>query len=163
MILILGRFQPLHNGHMQVFRQALEDDPELVIAVGSAGRSNEPKNPFSGDERKEMIERALQANSMNAKVILIPNTDSDTHYVKHVEKHIGTRPDKVISENPWSIDLFRNAGYEVQVTHRHFELSSTGIRDKISKDQVWEDMVPTQVYQYIKEIDGVERIKGLLK
>lgn len=163
MILILGRFQPLHNGHMKVIKDSYAEDKDLVIAIGSAGRSNEKKNPFSGEERKEMIENALAANDIEARVILIPNTDSDRHYAEHVVKHIGKKPDKVITENQWTIDLFTAAGFKVEVTDRHFDLSATDIRDRIAKDQEWEDLIPREAAKVIKEIKGIERIRRLVK
>ncbi len=163
MILILGRFQPLHNGHMKVIKDSYAEDKDVVIAIGSAGRSNEKNNPFSGEERKEMIENVLAANDIEARVILIPNTDSDTHYAEHVVKHIGRKPDKVITENQWTIDLFTAAGYRVDVTDRHFEISATDIRDRIANDKGWEDLVPIEVTKVIKDIDGIGRIRRLAK
>lgn len=159
MILILGRFQPLHNGHMKMIKHALEEDPELIIAIGSAGRSNERQNPLSGDERKQMIETILKTEGLDAKVVLVPNTDSDRYYVEHVEKQIGAKPKKLISENPWSIDLFTKAGYSIIVTDRHFELSSTDIRRRIAEGERWEHLVPSKVADYLRSIDAIERIK----
>lgn len=163
MILILGRFQPLHNGHMKVIRDAYKEDHDIAIAVGSAGRSNEKNNPFSGEERKNMLTKAFQADNIPIKVVLVPNLPSDEDYVKHVLEHVKDRPSKIITENPWTIDLFTKAGYEVTVTDRHFELSATDIRNKIAEDKNWEDLVPTKVAEIIKEIDGINRIKDLCK
>ena len=161
MILILGRFQPLHKGHMKVIKDVFEEDKDIVIAIGSAQRKNEKENPFGGDERKLMVEKTLKANNIPARVVLVPNLDSDKYYVAHVEEHVGGKPAKVITENPWTINLFTKAGYEVVVTDRHFELSATEIREKIAKGEKWEDLVPEQVAEFIKEIDGVVRIKKL--
>ena len=163
MILILGRFQPLHNGHMQAIKDASNHDPDLVIAIGSAGKSNEKLNPLSGEERKEMIENILRCEGIDGKVILIPNTDSDKYYVDHVEKQIGAKPDTLISENPWSIDLFTKAGYKIIVPDRHFELSSTDIRTRITNNERWEHLVPSKVADFMKSIDAIERIKHTQK
>lgn len=163
MILILGRFQPLHNGHMKLIRESAGDDRELVIAIGSAGRKDEKDNPFSGDERKEMLRRALEAEGIHARVVLVPNLPSDEGYVEHVVEHIGGRPAKVVTENPWTIDLFSEAGYDVDVTDRHFELSATDIRRRIAEGRQWEDLVPDEVAGFIEEVRGVERIRGLFQ
>jgi nicotinamide-nucleotide adenylyltransferase len=146
---------------MKIIRDALKQDKEIVIAVGSASKKNEKNNPFSGEERKQMIEKTLAANQISAKVVLIPNIPSDQHYVDHVEEQIQCRPKKVITENPWSIDLFTRSGYEVQVTDRHFEISATDIRERIADDKPWQDLVPIEVVRFIEDIDGIKRIKEL--
>ncbi|MBW2971855.1 nicotinamide-nucleotide adenylyltransferase [Candidatus Woesearchaeota archaeon] len=159
MILILGRFQPLHNGHMKVIREAFDKDEEIVIAIGSAGRVDEKENPFSGEERAEMIRKVLDLNGIPARIVLVPNTPTDKGYVQHVEKHIGAKPDKVMTENPWTIDLFSKAGYDVVVTDRHFQISSTKIRKLIASGERWEHFVPSPVPEFIRSIGGIERIK----
>ena len=161
MILILGRFQPLHNGHMKTIIDAYEEDKDITIAIGSAGKSNEKENPFSGEERKNMLEKTFHAEDIPITIVLIPNLPSDEFYVDHVLKHLNSKPSKIITENPWTIDLFTKAGYEVVVTDRHFELSATKIRKKIAEDKQWVDLVPAQVIDIIKEINGTELIKRL--
>ncbi|MBN1544538.1 nicotinamide-nucleotide adenylyltransferase [Candidatus Woesearchaeota archaeon] len=159
MILILGRFQPLHNGHMKVIRDSLAEDDDLVIAIGSPGKSDQKMNPFSGEERKEMLERTLKARNIAAEIFFVPDRPSDEGYVGHVIEQIGRKPDKIITENPWTIDLFGRAGYKVVVTERHFELSSTEIRNRISKGREWEHLVPEEVAEFINGSRGIERIK----
>jgi len=51
MDVIIGRFQPLHKGHIHLISQA--QNP--VILVGSSGRVRDLKNPFTFEERKSMI------------------------------------------------------------------------------------------------------------
>lgn len=54
---IIGRFQPFHNGHELMVREALsqiEMTGKLVILVGS-GHSESTKNPFTFNEVKDMI------------------------------------------------------------------------------------------------------------
>ncbi|MBL8590480.1 MAG: bifunctional nicotinamide-nucleotide adenylyltransferase/Nudix hydroxylase [Methylobacteriaceae bacterium] len=55
-LVFIGRFQPLHNGHVAVMREALAAAPRLVVLVGSANVARSPRNPFTYDERKAMIE-----------------------------------------------------------------------------------------------------------
>ncbi len=161
MILILGRFQPLHKGHMKLFRETYRKDRDLVIAVGSAGKSHLENNPLTGDERKEMLERALKAGGMAARIVLVPDRPSDEGYVEHVEEQLGARPGRVVTENPWTIELFTKAGYDVDVTDRHFELSSTDIRRRIACGDEWRHLVPEEVAGFLEERGIVDRIKGL--
>jgi len=45
--LIIGRFQPFHNGHLYAIKNALKKVDELVIAIGSSQYVNTEDNPFS--------------------------------------------------------------------------------------------------------------------
>ena len=163
MTLILGRFQPLHNGHLKVIKDAFAEDKDIMIAVGSSQKSDEKTNPFSGEERKMMIDAVLMAYKIKAKVLLVPDIDSDEQYVKYVERIIGRRFKKVITENPHTVELFRKAGYDVKVTPRYFDISATGIRKKIAEKGDWENDVPKEVSKLIKSVSGVERIINLSK
>lgn len=52
----IGRFQIAHHGHEAVLKNALEKADRLVVLVGSAELARDPKNPFSFDERKKVLE-----------------------------------------------------------------------------------------------------------
>jgi len=51
----IGRFQPVHNAHVEIMRRALDLAERLVIIIGSADLPRTYKNPFSTDERVRMI------------------------------------------------------------------------------------------------------------
>lgn len=161
MILILGRFQPMHRGHLKVIEDAHREDRDLVIAIGSSQKKNESVNPFSGAERKQMLKRVLDSKGIKAKIVLVPDIECDCSYIRHVEKHIKGRPGLVITENRWTIRLFRSAGYKVRVTPRHFRISSTDIRQRIAENKKWEYLVPRETAELIKKIKGVQRIRKI--
>ena len=52
---LIGRFQPFHNVHKALVEHALEVADKVVILVGSAHAAPTPKNPFTFEERKQMI------------------------------------------------------------------------------------------------------------
>lgn len=56
----IGRFQPLHWGHLDSMIKALEVVDKLIVIVGSSFAARDPKNPFTFEERKHMITEALQ-------------------------------------------------------------------------------------------------------
>jgi len=56
---VIGRFQPFHDGHLSLVRRALEAAPRVVVVIGSAFQARSPKNPFTWQERAEMIRLAL--------------------------------------------------------------------------------------------------------
>lgn len=55
----IGRFQPFHVGHLAAVKRALEHADHLCIVVGSDAQPTTPKNPWTGDQRAEMIHAAL--------------------------------------------------------------------------------------------------------
>jgi adenylylsulfate kinase len=71
--MFVGRWQPLHLGHKQLFQQALDEGKNLLICIRE-GEINE-KNPFTAEQVKEIIEMeyALLVNCGVVKVIIIPD------------------------------------------------------------------------------------------
>ena len=161
MILILGRFQPLHKGHLKVILDAADRDKDIVIAIGSPQKSDEKDNPFSSLERRTMIEAVLKARKVSAKVLEIPDIEGDAGYVRHVEKIVGGRAATIITENPWTTKLFREAGYEVEVTPRYFGASATEVRRLMAHGGDWNEIVPEEVVKVISSLKGDERVKRL--
>ena len=53
----IGRFQPFHNGHLSVINKAEKLADKVLVLVGSANASPSIRNPFTYDERWEMIDR----------------------------------------------------------------------------------------------------------
>ena len=58
--MIVGRFQPFHNGHMDVVRKCASESEHLIVGIGSAQYSHHPENPFTAGERYMMLEGALE-------------------------------------------------------------------------------------------------------
>lgn len=52
----IGRFQPLHDGHVHILEQAIKSADRVLVLVGSAFIARDIKNPFTFSERRSMIE-----------------------------------------------------------------------------------------------------------
>lgn len=72
-LVYIGRFQPLHSGHLTLIRRALAQAGELVLVLGSAFRPRSARNPFSFEERKALIAAALGPDA--ARVRFVPVRD----------------------------------------------------------------------------------------
>jgi cytidyltransferase-like protein len=70
--LLLGRYQPWHEGHQALFEQALQRADQVLIAVRDTQGTNE-KNPFDFEFVKSRIEEKLQAYKGRYQVVLLPN------------------------------------------------------------------------------------------
>jgi len=72
----IGRFQPFHLGHLALLNQALALAPHVVVVLGSAHQAPTPKNPFTWQERAEMIRLALPEDE-RSRIDFLPVRD---HY-----------------------------------------------------------------------------------
>ncbi|MFQ5975895.1 MAG: nicotinamide-nucleotide adenylyltransferase [Candidatus Hydrothermarchaeales archaeon] len=163
--LFVGRFQPFHNGHLQVLKQILKDVEKLIIGIGSAQYGFTKDNPFTTEEREEMILRTLSKEGLkNFEIVPIPDVNDDNIWVAHVEG-IVPEYDVVFSNNSLVKTLFTNAGKEVKTFSffKREEYSGTEIRRRILAGEEWENLVPKTVLDFMKEAGGAERINDLDK
>jgi nicotinamide-nucleotide adenylyltransferase len=165
--LFVGRFQPVHKGHLKPLKDIMKKLDELVIVVGSAQYSHKIDNPFTAGERITMIRLALEEEGIPpSKYWIIPVPDVHVHmtWVSHV---VGYTPKftVVYSNESLTRRLFVEAGYKVEPVpfHKREVYSATEIRKRMLNGQDWEKLVPNSVVQFIKEINGAERIRDLAK
>ncbi len=165
--LFVGRFQPFHNGHLHAIKRILEETDELIIVVGSAQMSHEHDNPFTAGERLEMTRYTLDAAGVDTgRYMLIPIPDAPAHrvWVSQVESQT-PRFDVVYTNQPLTRRLLIEAGYDVRGIDLYMRdrYEATEIRQRILECKDWKDLVPPEVYAYVKEIDGEGRIRDLAK
>ena len=85
----IGRFQPFHIGHEHVIKKALEFADQVLVIVGSAHIAPSPKNPFSFQQRYEMIERFGQAADIDSAIgIVAVNDTSDAEWIAAVQNRV---------------------------------------------------------------------------
>jgi cytidyltransferase-like protein len=71
--MFVGRWQPLHKGHQELFKQAMDEGKNVLICIRD-GKPND-KNPFSPEEVKENIENHYsdEISLGKVKVMVIPD------------------------------------------------------------------------------------------
>jgi hypothetical protein len=70
--LMLGRYQPFHDGHKALIIEAIDRVGQVCIAVRDTFGTDE-KNPFSFEYVRSRIEHGLRAYEGRFNVILVPN------------------------------------------------------------------------------------------
>lgn len=69
----LGRWQPLHDGHRTIIDSAADNGKEVVVAIRDTELSK--KNPFTAQERQELIED-VYSDYQNVTTMIVPNIDT---------------------------------------------------------------------------------------
>ena len=163
--ILIGRMQPVHNGHMEVIKQTLNEVDEIIIGIGSAQLSHELKDPFTAGERIVMMTQALAEIGVDpSRYYIIPMQaiNFNALWASHVK--MLTPPFNIVySGNPLVKQLFSEEGYEVRQPplYDRLHLSGTEVRRRILNDENWKELVPNATAELINEINGIERIKNL--
>lgn len=56
----IGRFEPPHQAHLLVMQEALQSVQKLIVVIGSARAARNTKNPFTAEERQDIITAMLR-------------------------------------------------------------------------------------------------------
>ena len=86
-VLLLGRWQPWHDGHLALFERALKKTGQVIIQVrdvkNSSGGEGQDDNPFSFDEISENIKKKLSLsgykNNEDYVIQFVPNITNITY------------------------------------------------------------------------------------
>ncbi|WP_321957086.1 bifunctional nicotinamide-nucleotide adenylyltransferase/Nudix hydroxylase [Burkholderia cenocepacia] len=86
-LVFIGRFQPPHRGHLNVLKSALSRAERVCVLIGSTDKPRTIKDPFSFDERRQMLASLLDASERD-RVTIAPLQDStynDGDWVRWVQ------------------------------------------------------------------------------
>ena len=152
--LILGRFQPLHMGHLSLFESVIEKKEKIIVCIGSSDKKRTKENPYNALERTKMIESVLSRYRCEYEIFEIPDINNNELYVKHLEK-IVPRFHSVYSGNSLVKELFEIAGYPVFVPEliNREAWQGVSIRQAMKDGDDWEMNVPPSVAKIISVID----------
>ena len=108
--MFVGRWQPLHKGHQELFKQAMDEGKNVLICIRD-GQPNE-KNPFTAQEVRE--------NIMN-------------HYSEEVESG---KVQVMVIPDICSVEFGRGVGYDIieRVPPQQIgEISATKVREEMRR------------------------------
>lgn len=165
--IFIGRFQPFQLGHLCVVEQmeGAEDLDELIIGIGTSQVGHTAYNPFTSQEREEMIRRSLGDVEKPYHLVEIPDINDFPRWIPHVESLTPKFHVVYVGEDSITAKLFREADYEVRVFDRSVDpsgrVSGTEIRQLMATGGNWKDYVPQGAAEFISEIKGAERVREL--
>lgn len=107
--IFIGRFQPVHYGHMAVAKRALERHGHLIIGIGSSNRSRRTKNPFTFEERKRMWEKCFYHEGIDKHTFSFVALDdimySDNEWVAQVRHRVNEELRRNFKDKEVSVSL----------------------------------------------------------
>lgn len=180
-LVLIGRFQPFHNAHLEIVKRATALTNHLVIITGSAAQPRTYKNPFTSRERAAMIRNATAGLSLNISI----NENVDTIYNDQAwAVRVQTIVNKAINssskgpgdfkvgvighkkdESSFYLDMFPQWEY---VDVEEIEpLSAVNIRDLYFKrsynSNFIKNVVPETTYDFLQEFRKTEEFEQIVR
>ena len=133
----IGRFEPVHTGHLALLQRALDSARNVIVVVGSAWQARSPKNPFTSQEREAMLHEALPAAD-RSRVRVLPVRDyyNEAVWVQAVRR--GVAEIAGADANIGLVGHFKDAtssylsafpGWQLIHVERQGRIDATAIRD----------------------------------
>ena len=162
--LLIGRFQPFHKGHLAAVNFGLSKVEKLWIGIGSSNKRFEKRNPFTADERKEMILSSLDTQTLErVQIFYVPDIGDHDRWTQHVDSIVPPY-DVVFSNDDFTITLYKKREktiIEVPLLQRDV-ISGTNIRGLISTGKDWSALVPEGTKKILLRIDAKARLEKIL-
>lgn len=139
--ILVGRFQGLHAGHESMIEKAIELCERVGVFIGSSQEAGTNKNPFTYEERKEML-RAVFGERI--EIYPLPdigvgnNATWGEYVLQNVREHFDALPDLLISgKEERRIDWFDGeAGRSIAelCVPKSIGISATEMKDMLFRD-----------------------------
>ena len=159
---VLGRFQPIHLGHVHVINEALNLCEKVLVFIGSSQAELTETNPFNYELRKTLIQKVF-----GDKILIAPLPDQGLgnvnawgdFIIKEAEKFLGKVDafvlGKEVKNNTWFRPEHQIA--LVEIDHADVPGSATQCRAllKEGNQEAWKRMSPPQIhedYEFLRSI-----------
>ncbi|MEI6728128.1 MAG: adenylyltransferase/cytidyltransferase family protein [bacterium] len=164
--LFIGRFQPLHLGHIDAIKQILgKGYKRVVIGLGSSQEKNTRKNPFDLKERQELIKQVLSKTFPLVKFEFLPIPDfaNSKQWLQFILEHCPSF-DTVFTGNPYVEFCFKESDKKIEKLNINLPIKATNIRYQVAENgQLWEGTVPLEVAKKLNSKDSQKRFKNIFK
>lgn len=158
--LIVGRFQPFHNGHKSLVDTALKLCDRVLILVGSAQEYGTLRNPYSASTRIDVIRAIYGADNEMVRVAelndLTNENDITADWGRYVLKNVKTHIRKAPSLMVYGNDEFRSRWFDPEDITETAEIVIPRSRLPISATQLREALVRDDFDFYAKYTDEKE-------
>ncbi len=159
----IGRFEPPHQAHLLVMLEALQSVQKLIVVIGSAHAARNTKNPFTAEERQEVITAMLVgAGIARSRVLFVYVRDyfyNESLWLSEVQRGVqafthGSSDIALVGhlKDESSYYLRSFPAWEFLPTHVVSTLSATSVRRAFFEDQPEQvaGMVPPVVHDFLQ-------------
>lgn len=172
-----GRFQPLHNEHLEYIEAALTrveflhvgitqyQSDELRDVEGASDHRSEPgSNPFSYEERAELVRLAMLGLGIpptSFRVTPFP-IEEPGRLTDFLPLDITVFTTRVDSWNDTKIALLTAQGYHVEVLYERDPKGVSGAQIRAlmaDGDPAWEELVPFATVDYLRSLNLSRRLR----
>ena len=179
----IARLQPPHNAHIKIIKKALKTAKEVIIVFGSHRAAPNIKNPWSADQRKEMVLRcfegsdALRLHFINVRDYYYNDMLWITEVGQKVREIIGDSYSvKLIGHfkdsSSYYLKLFPQWGF-VETGSLDEGLNATQIRESYFGEDLWtpeehaefdwRTNIPTQIVNWLEDFKHTNTYRDLAR
>ena len=170
---IIGRFQPFHEGHLHLLFTALQESDKLIVVLGSANRARSVKNPFTTAERKSMIRSVFPEDIHRIAFVSSPDNlykewSWKSEIVRQVNDEIPT-PDALVTlyghfKDDSSYYLKEFPEWSLREVYNVNEIDATGIRETYFEDGIISRyVIPSRVEAFLSGFKMSQEYRDLCK
>ncbi|SMB89450.1 bifunctional nicotinamide-nucleotide adenylyltransferase/Nudix hydroxylase [Deinococcus hopiensis] len=158
----IGRFEPPHGAHLLVMLEALQSVQKLIVVIGSARAARNTKNPFTAEERQDVIAGMLaEAGVARSRVLFVHVRDyfyNESLWLSEVQGGVAehTRGSSDVAlighmKDESSYYLRSFPAWEFIPTHVVSSLNATDVRKAFFEDRLGDvqGMVPPAVHAFL--------------
>lgn len=182
----IGRFQMAHEGHEAVLEHAIKNADRVVVLVGSSEIARDPKNPFTFEERKSVLDAMTTrlaepewANNRNVHINILPVHDyvyNNTKWLSEVQKQVksvtkstdivltgcrkkGDTSTEYLNYFQWEKDFID------EVQNETATVSSTEIRNQYFSSRTVSPTLPVETIEFLQKFpkNNPEVLEQLVK
>lgn len=174
----IGRFQPFHKGHLHNILVALENSKKIIINIGSSFNAPNIKNPFSFEQRKQMILEDLEIAGINLCQVEVEPLADYFYQEQKWEESLRNNVKKYIQENEtvaiagyikdsssYYIQSFPEWGYISVTNYKNY--NATDFRKKFYKGEIVTEYMCTDdlakgTYSFLRKFISTQQYQDLV-
>jgi bifunctional NMN adenylyltransferase/nudix hydrolase len=177
-LVLIGRFEPDHNAHLEIMNRAKLLANKLIIIVGSANQPRTYKNPFTFEERKKMITESTRGMlDSEFSVTIAQNTDSIYN-----DQAWASRVQAIVANHTATTDRIGIIGHKKDMSSSYLDmfpqwdleeveliepLNATDIRDLYFRQDVnmnfIKNVVTRTTFEFLDQFKNTEEYKQIIR